>query len=533
MCEYHSHKNHIHGMKFMDHVDLEGVAFEITKSQSDLDTVIYEWQILQEEKVEAQIIQYLSDIQEQTLKRFDKLTELNRSKFMKNLQMFLKDIKMYPNKSYEQVGIFELDKHTFPVKVKDYFKKADPVTTIIDQISGIDGAPLKDILNENAVEGLNAGGQSVFNIFDVRDNQFVVLDERVISKLEAFNLKLSKQVSAGMNSRIKFQLLEGIKNAEGIPELRKRVLSVFNRPITVKVDPLIRNGQVVRSGYSYQLGARQWATVVSRTEVVRSFAEGRLEAYKQSGVVEKVEFVTAPDERVCPICVGLEGSVYTLEEAVGLIPVHAACRCTLIPVFEGKYNNINSVSKSAKANINNLYLQDVKIGKNIEKTMDNIRNKNYESAVIYKNNKPILAKNGKELSVSFNPSELKQIRGADALVHNHPDGSSFSAADISFIKGNDVKMITVSTKVDSKNINMYLKVNDSKKWSKVNKANIQSEWDLLFRKLQKKYDKIFNTLLDELSPDDAWKKMFHLRTSETVQQLSEKYGLDYIIKYLK
>lgn len=335
MCDIH--KNINDKVKLMDYIYLEDFAFDLTKSKSDLDTVIYEWQILQEEKLELQVLQYLSDIQESTMEKFDELIKdvyVNKSFF--DLQIFLKDIKLYPNLSFEQVGIFELDKHTFPVKVKRYFEKADPVTRVIDQIAGVDGDELRNILNSSSIDSMNAGGQSVFNIFDIKDNQFVVLDEKAIAKLEAFNLKLSNQVASGINSRIKFQLLEGIKNAEGIPELRKRINSLWNRPITVKVDPLVRGGKIVRSGYSYQIGAKQWATVVGRTEVVRSFTEGRLEAYKQSGVVDKVEFVVAPDERVCPICMGLEGEEYTLEQSAGVIPVHAACRCTFIPVFENK-----------------------------------------------------------------------------------------------------------------------------------------------------------------------------------------------------
>jgi SPP1 gp7 family putative phage head morphogenesis protein len=46
-----------------------------------------------------------------------------------------------------------------------------------------------------------------------------------------------------------------------------------------------------------------------------------------------VELVTAGDLRVCPMCQGLNGKVYTIKEARGLIPVHPQCRCAWVPVM--------------------------------------------------------------------------------------------------------------------------------------------------------------------------------------------------------
>lgn len=70
------------------------------------------------------------------------------------------------------------------------------------------------------------------------------------------------------------------------------------------------------------------ALVVSRTEVIRAHAEGQLDAYEDLGVKEleaEIEFSTAGDRHVCPICAGLEGKKYTTREARGVIPVHPNC----------------------------------------------------------------------------------------------------------------------------------------------------------------------------------------------------------------
>lgn len=78
----------------------------------------------------------------------------------------------------------------------------------------------------------------------------------------------------------------------------------------------------------------QRALVIARTEVINAHAEGQLDSFKKLGVEElgvKAEFSTAGDDRVCPICEGMEGKLYNVDEAHGIIPVHPNCRCTWIP----------------------------------------------------------------------------------------------------------------------------------------------------------------------------------------------------------
>jgi SPP1 gp7 family putative phage head morphogenesis protein len=77
------------------------------------------------------------------------------------------------------------------------------------------------------------------------------------------------------------------------------------------------------------------ATVLSRTEIIRSHAGATLNRYSQAGVDEVIgeaELQTAGDDRVCPICEGLDGNVYSVAEAQGIIPVHPQCRCAWLPV---------------------------------------------------------------------------------------------------------------------------------------------------------------------------------------------------------
>lgn len=77
------------------------------------------------------------------------------------------------------------------------------------------------------------------------------------------------------------------------------------------------------------------AKTLARTEVIRAHHQATIQEYKNAevaGVSVKAEFKTAGDSRVCVICQGLEGRVFTLKEAEGIIPVHPNCRCVFLPL---------------------------------------------------------------------------------------------------------------------------------------------------------------------------------------------------------
>lgn len=78
------------------------------------------------------------------------------------------------------------------------------------------------------------------------------------------------------------------------------------------------------------------STVLARTEVVRAHAEGTLDRYERIagdvGVTVQAEWITAQDQRVCAECAALEGRIFSIDEARGLLPLHPQCRCAFVPV---------------------------------------------------------------------------------------------------------------------------------------------------------------------------------------------------------
>ena len=77
------------------------------------------------------------------------------------------------------------------------------------------------------------------------------------------------------------------------------------------------------------------ARLIAQTEIIRAHAEGQLDSFEKLGVETLgalVEWGTARDDRVCPLCQSLQGKKFTVKEARGKIPLHPGCRCTWIPV---------------------------------------------------------------------------------------------------------------------------------------------------------------------------------------------------------
>lgn len=70
---------------------------------------------------------------------------------------------------------------------------------------------------------------------------------------------------------------------------------------------------------------RKRALTIARTETIHAHAEGQLDAFTQLGledVVVLAEWSTAGDDRVCPLCLPLEGMILKIKEARGILPRH-------------------------------------------------------------------------------------------------------------------------------------------------------------------------------------------------------------------
>jgi SPP1 gp7 family putative phage head morphogenesis protein len=83
----------------------------------------------------------------------------------------------------------------------------------------------------------------------------------------------------------------------------------------------------------------EWRTDrIARTELINAYSEGSMAAYKNSGVVDHVKWMTSDDD-ACPICEanedeGVISVSENFESGDGEPPAHPNCRCCVVPVFD-------------------------------------------------------------------------------------------------------------------------------------------------------------------------------------------------------
>lgn len=109
---------------------------------------------------------------------------------------------------------------------------------------------------------------------------------------------------------------------------------------------MIRDGV----GFTKKRGIQSRALTIARTEIIRAHAEGQLDALENLGVEEvgvMVEWSTAGDDRVCPLCQPLESTVLKIKEARGILPRHPNCRCSFIPANVGEVKKDQDRGKAA------------------------------------------------------------------------------------------------------------------------------------------------------------------------------------------
>ncbi len=141
--------------------------------------------------------------------------------------------------------------------------------------------------------------------------------QRLIQYFEIRTFRFATEVSKETNAKMQDDFAEGVKKGESIPELKKRVSSLFTDMAVYRSERIARTETILASNFSTE------------------------EAYKESGVVEAKEWLATRDERTDDECIALDGKIVKLGGKFfrdGYFsgetpPIHVNCRCTLIPVI--------------------------------------------------------------------------------------------------------------------------------------------------------------------------------------------------------
>lgn len=152
-----------------------------------------------------------------------------------------------------------------------------------------------------------------------------VITPSIADVLKKYNLKLAKSITE--KTRTDLEKIIADNSGIGSSELAIKINEYFDFADEVR------------------------ASRIARTETIRTSNQAMTDAWTQSGVVESKEWYTAADERTCSECVEMDGKTVGLDENyfdkgstfmgmsldfrdIGEPPLHANCRCTMLPVVK-------------------------------------------------------------------------------------------------------------------------------------------------------------------------------------------------------
>jgi len=185
-----------------------------------------------------------------------------------------------------------------------------------------------------AIEVMEKEGPRVVELYDF-DMIFDVQNPEVTKWLESYMPMFSEKLEEVNVKKLKATLIEGIEAGEGVPGLTNRVYETYK-----------------------DWGFKR-AEMIARTETLRASNAASKFTYLQSGVVEKIIWITFFDSRTCDFCAQMDGKIidiksnffdlgdtFTIEvegkkqsmdidyTACEYPPIHPQCRCTCGPVIE-------------------------------------------------------------------------------------------------------------------------------------------------------------------------------------------------------
>lgn len=206
-------------------------------------------------------------------------------------------------------------------------RKVEEFEAWLQEESGLTIRPEGDVWKEYIEEGYRKGAGRAFDQY----NKTAAAEGN-----DAIAARGARLQAMGLNApetKEKLQLLaqRTFTDLKGVTEfmatqIRKELL-----------DGLVQgdNPKVIARRIATQTGKSSYAARrIARTEIIRAHAEGQLDALERLGVTEvgvQVEWQTAGDKRVCKLCAGMEGKIFKIKEAHGMIPKHPNCRCAFVP----------------------------------------------------------------------------------------------------------------------------------------------------------------------------------------------------------
>ncbi len=144
-----------------------------------------------------------------------------------------------------------------------------------------------------------------------------LIDSDALDFMSQYNLVLAGDVHRELADGIRRTVMSGIATGKGVEDIVRDLGHVVKDPESFR-----HAGSKVFRKAQYRM------EVIARTEVLRAHNQGRIKFHQQVGV-EKLEWMTMEDERVCPVCGPLDGKVFDTGRFPPQ-PAHPNCRCTSV-----------------------------------------------------------------------------------------------------------------------------------------------------------------------------------------------------------
>jgi SPP1 gp7 family putative phage head morphogenesis protein len=159
------------------------------------------------------------------------------------------------------------------------------------------------------------------------EQAFDVYSERVREALENSIELLAESYNKTTRDKLEAAISVGLEEGESVSQIADRLRDVYK--------------------FDFEFRAEQ----VARTEVFRAANAANREAMQQSGIVKKLKWFTALDERTCPYCAKMNGKTIAIDEQwfekgdtlkvdgqelhldyanVEAPPLHPNCRCDIL-----------------------------------------------------------------------------------------------------------------------------------------------------------------------------------------------------------
>ena len=146
---------------------------------------------------------------------------------------------------------------------------------------------------------------------------FTLVDTDALDFMTNYNLVLAGDVHRELADGIKRVVMGGVATGKGVEDIVRDLGRVVKDPESFRYA-----GSKVFTKAQYRM------EVIARTEVLRAHNQGRIKFHDQVGV-QKLEWMTMEDERVCPVCGPLDGKVFDTARFPRQ-PAHPNCRCTSV-----------------------------------------------------------------------------------------------------------------------------------------------------------------------------------------------------------